>query len=204
MKIYTKKGDQGKTSICGSEKISKSSIQVTTWGDLDELNAHIGFVISISKSKKINNILNKIQKDIFTIGAICLNRTIGESEKSKTESVNPVCYKSQDRQISSQFNERNIHYLEDRIDEISALLKPINRFILPSGSKTTTSIHIARTICRRAERTLVALIDHKAGAKENQVAQTEIQKTVIPYLNRLSDLLFVLARYANKGKDIFV
>lgn len=205
MRIYTKAGDKGQTKLCNGEKISKDSLIVGLYGDLDELNAHIGFVIAINKNEKINNILQKIQKDIFVLGANILRNSNNcknssrltksdNNENSAKKQKECSCEKNLERcqDPPSKFDKNNIDYLEQEIDKISGSLSPINRFILPSGSKTATSLHIARTVCRKAERTCVALSENR-----------EISKYAIPYLNRLSDLLFVLARYVNKSKDIF-
>jgi cob(I)alamin adenosyltransferase len=175
MKIYTKKGDQGKTALCDGRTVSKSSLRVKAYGDLDELNSWIGFVISESQSKKINAILSSVQKDLFILG-------------SHTATCSP-----ETKMALPKFGAEKLEHLEKIIDEISDKLEPIDRFILPAGTRSASSLHIARTVCRRAERTCVLL-------SENE----KLFEKVIPYLNRLSDLLFVLARYANKGKDVFV
>lgn len=175
MKIYTKTGDKGKTALCDGKRISKSSLRVQAYGDLDELNSSIGFAISVNESKKINAILSLIQKDLFILG-------------SHMATCSPKMQK-----VLPKFGKFKITHLEKIIDEISEKLKPIKRFILPAGTRSASSLHIARTVCRRAERTCVLLSEKE-----------EIFEQTIPYLNRLSDLLFILARYANKGKDVFV
>lgn len=175
MKICTKKGDKGKTALCDGSMVSKSSPRVRACGDLDELNSWIGFVISELESKKINAILSSVQKDLFILGshtATCSSKT---------------------QKALQKFGKEKIEHLEKIIDEISGKLKPIKRFVLPAGTRPASSLHIARTVCRRAERTFVLLSE-----KDIIFEQT------IPYLNRLSDLLFVLARYANNGRDIFL
>ena len=153
MKIYTKKGDDGMTSLLNKKRVSKQSPKIEVYGNIDELNSFIGFAISFSHDKKLIKILRSIQRDLFALSA-------GKSLKPKK--------------------------LELIIDETSNSLEPLDNFILPGGTKVSSILHVARTVCRRAERSCTK----------------SPLKTYIPYLNRLSDLLFVLARKANKGKDI--
>ncbi|MBA4336906.1 ATP:cob(I)alamin adenosyltransferase [bacterium] len=161
MKIYTKNGDDGTTSLRDGKRISKNSLRIDTYGDIDELSSFIGLAASFSRNKNLKTILLDIQHDLFILAS------------------------------DTNFDEEKVKKLELIIDEFSASLKPLNHFILPGGTKLAGHLHAARTICRRAERTAVALSENEG-----------LHKNVIPYLNRLSDLLFTLARSANKGKDI--
>lgn len=173
MKIYTKTGDKGKTSLCDGEKVSKASLRVCAYGDIDELSSTIGFAISIISSRKLKTILQEIQRDLFMMAshvATCKNDVHDALPK---------------------FELMKVEKLEGIIDEFITKLPPLNRFLLPGGTKAASAIHLARTTCRRAERTCVKLAE-----------ESHLFENVLPYLNRLSDLLFVLARAANKGKDI--
>lgn len=165
MKIYTKTGDNGTTSLDDGKRVSKSSIRVNAYGDIDELSSSLGLAASFSRNKKLKNILQDIQHDLFVLGSLTTT--------------------------STEFNEDKILKLESLIDEITASLNPLKNFILPGGIKMASSLHMARATCRRAERTCIALAEEE-----------ELPKHTVPYLNRLSDLLFTLARKANKGKDI--
>lgn len=174
MKIYTKTGDKGKTSLCDGEKVSKSSLRVCAYGDLDELSSAIGFAVVIVRSRKIKNVLRAVQHDLFAMASHVA------TNKNDVHDALP------------KFDEAKIAELEGVIDDFSLKLPKLNRFLLPGGTKSASVIHLARTCCRRAERTCVELSEHQ-----------HLYEWVLPYLNRLSDLLFVLARAANKGKDIF-
>jgi cob(I)alamin adenosyltransferase len=173
MKIYTKTGDKGTTSLCDGEKVSKSSLRVNAYGDIDELSSSIGFTISVVRNNKIKKILQDIQKDLFVLGS----------------HISTCSAKMQD--VLPQFKESKITHLDKIIDEYSEKLPKLTRFILPGGTKAASVLHLSRTVCRRTERTCV-----KLSEKEY------LFELSVKYLNRLSDLLFVLARAANKGKDI--
>lgn len=174
MKIYTKTGDDGTTSLCDGKRVSKSSPRVNACGDIDELNSFLGLAASFTRNKRLVYLLQEVQHDLFLLAshtAVC---------DTKNHSKLPA------------FDEKKILKIESLIDEISSSLKPLKKFILPGGTTLASALHTARTICRRAERSCVLLAEDEG-----------VYKPVIPYLNRLSDLLFVLARKANKGKDIF-
>ena len=193
MKIYTKKGDSGKTDLFGiSKRISKSSIRVSTYGEIDELNSFIGLIRATSNSVyKLNNIdvkfkknyknmekaLVKIQNDLFIIGADLAtpkpNKKYNRLSKMKKIGI------------------KDINKIEKLIDSCTIDLEPLKNFILPGGSILASLFHISRTICRRAERNTVELSEKE-----------DINKNIIPYLNRLSDLLFVFARISNKSLKI--
>lgn len=166
-KIYTQKGDDGFTSLCEVKRISKSSPIIEAIGMVDEVNSLLGLCRAVSKNKQIERILAKIQHDLCTLSADL------SSVDTKKSDIPRIC-------------ERHIEMLEKYIDEIESKLPPLNKFVIPAGSRTTAMLHTGRSICRRAERAIVNAMDkHK------------INPHVLIYLNRLSDLLFVLARKAN-------
>ena len=165
MKVYTKKGDKGNTQLLGGSMVKKNHIKLECYGTIDELNAFIGNICDqeINTSSKEN--LLKIQNQLFNLGS-CIAFD-GKKEKIKLPNV----------------TEENIEMMEKEIDKMDVSLPPLKNFILPSGIPTVSKCHIARTVCRRAERNLVAL-----GQEE------KIDPLHLKYLNRLSDYLFVLAR----------
>ena len=168
MKIYTRTGDDGKTSTLSGKRVSKDSAIMQVNGTIDELNAVIGVALSYNNHEEIEEILEEIQSDLFVIGT-----EITLSEKSDTNKI--------------KISQYRVKYLEDLIDSITEKLPKLRNFILPGGSLLASHLHLARTVCRRAERTLVSFID-----------ETDLNTYSLQYLNRLSDLLFVLSRYANK------
>ena len=169
-KIYTKTGDKGSTQLGNGKRVEKNSLRVDAYGSVDEANAAIGLSI-LRTNTKIKKILQIIQNDLFDLGAdLCI------PEKKNIQKLKIT-------------NDR-VDYIEEKIDSFNKELAPLNSFVLPGGLKSSTYLHIARTVTRRAERKVVAL-----SKKE------KINPVAIIYLNRLSDLLFVLARYTNnKGK----
>jgi cob(I)alamin adenosyltransferase len=168
MKIYTKTGDDGKTSLFGGERVLKNNLRIDAYGTVDELNAIIGVVISDKIDDKIKQILINIQNTLFVIG----------SELASPKNVKSNVIKN----ISSD----EINFLENSIDNFDSKLPELKNFILPGGTKDSANLHFARTICRRAERIVVELD-----------SQEKINHNIVVYLNRLSDLLFVFARYEN-------
>ncbi|MFQ5772067.1 MAG: cob(I)yrinic acid a,c-diamide adenosyltransferase [bacterium] len=177
-KVYTKQGDQGETRLGGGQKVSKDTIRIHAYGTVDELNSIIGMALSFEPVAVVKNALTKIQHELFTLGGdLC---TL-ETDKQKWDI----------KVIENQ----QVQALEKLIDELNAELKPLQEFILPGGTKSSAFLHLARCVCRRAERLVVSLcLEEKIG------------KNVLKYLNRLSDALFVLARYENyKGgiEDIY-
>ncbi len=168
MKIYTKKGDQGNTSLYGGERVAKSSLRIKAYGTVDELNSVMGLAASYSLSEQGSRGINKIQQDLFVLGA-----DLATPPSSKTR-INRI-------------DEEAITFLEQAIDEMERDLDPLKNFILPGGSPQGASLHLARTVCRRAERAAVECS-----------RQEEISELTVKYLNRLSDFLFVLARFENK------
>jgi cob(I)alamin adenosyltransferase len=171
MPIYTKFGDAGETSLLSGRKISKADARIDACGSVDELSAFIGLIIAFSDNNDIKETLANVQKHLFVIGADLSNA----SGPSRIPKISPM----------------DISELETRIDAIDAELPKLTHFILPGGSKTAALIHLARTVCRRAERTVVIL-----SQKE------KIDPNIIIYLNRLGDFLFMLAREVNRKKKI--
>jgi cob(I)alamin adenosyltransferase len=165
VKIYTRTGDTGETSLYGGERTSKSDPRIEAYGTIDELNAFLGLVRTSWPSSPLDAQLNRVQSDLFDIGAY-------------------LAAPGSDRFKSVQ--SPRIADLEQGIDSMERDLKPLTTFVLPGGSTAAAHLHVARTICRRAERRVVALDD---ASKEMQ--------TTLAYLNRLSDYLFVAARFAN-------
>ena len=172
LKIYTKTGDQGTTALFGGGRVPKDDSRVEAYGDVDELNATLGLVCSIESMPRIDNVLTPIQRDLFAIGAILATPDLAKMHEQLTKA-----------RIDSQ----RVHELELAIDACDAELEPLKSFILPGGTPKSSALHVARTVCRRAERRVVHL-QHAI----------EIPPQVVIYLNRLSDLLFSLARVANK------
>ena len=172
-KIYTRGGDKGKTSLGNGDRVHKSSVRVQALGTVDETNAILGIVENeITQSYK--NIINEIQNDLFDLGAdLC----VPEDKKIKYQ--------------PSRISEKQIDRLENKIDTLNKDLKPLDSFILPGGSIASSHLHLARTVARRAERITVQLSNKET-----------INPLIIKYLNRLSDLLFVLARIENKVENI--
>jgi cob(I)alamin adenosyltransferase len=169
MKIYTKTGDAGETGLFGGVRVSKASLRVETYGEVDELNSAIGWARVSVSDPDLDALLNQIQNDLFEVGA-----ELGSTEDRKQKSTMPLI---EDKQVVA---------LERAIDKYEEGPPALTSFVLPGGSEGAARFHLARCVCRRAERSLVAL-----GAQET------LRGELLRYLNRLSDLLFVLARYAN-------
>ena len=175
MKIYTKTGDKGTTSLYGGKRVSKHHIRVEAYGTIDELNAFIGLLRDQSIDKDTQKSLLKIQNELFVLGGILA--TPPEKEKKRNN--------------SNKIEIHHISYLENEIDKMNEKLSPMTHFILPGGHSIVSYCHIARNICRRAERRVVQL------SKESKV-----DDVVLSYLNRLSDYLFVLARKLSKDLQV--
>ena len=171
MKIYTRTGDKGETGLFGGERVSKNSQRIIAYGTIDELNAYIGLTVTEVKDEKVKKDLVKIQNQLFTLGT-----DLATPENEKTKKLNI-------KRTPATFHEE-IEYL---IDEYDSKLAELKNFILPGGSRGSALLHICRTVCRRAEREAVALKD-----------AVKIGNNIIIFLNRLSDLLFVLSRFENK------
>jgi cob(I)alamin adenosyltransferase len=170
MKVYTKTGDQGDTGLFGGGRVPKSDSRVEAYGEVDELNAIIGFARSVESLPRIDEVLTPIQRDLFALGAI-----LATPDRSRMKQ----------HLEKARIDDLRIADLEHAIDDCEAELQPLNAFIIPGGTPKAAALHVARTVCRRAERRVVALR-----------SAVELPGVVIIYLNRLSDLLFCLARVA--------
>jgi cob(I)alamin adenosyltransferase len=173
-KIYTRTGDDGKTSLGDGSRLPKFHLRVTAYGSIDEANSVLGVAILHVPDHEVLQRLRHIQNDLFDVGAdLCT------PEKPGTEKP------------ALRITEEQVKWLEDQIDRFNAELEPLDSFVLPGGSPASAHLHLARTITRRAERDVVRLS-----------ADEPVNPAVIRYVNRLSDLLFVLARFLNdKGKE---
>lgn len=180
MKIYTKTGDLGKTSLYGGTRVSKSDIRIEAYGTVDELNAYIGLIRDLEVAPIHQDFLLSIQNKLFVIGAFLATPLEKRIKKN-----------GEDRLTIGEINTDDIEVLEKEIDRLDAQLEPMTHFILPGGHVVVSHCHIARTICRRAERVCVEL---------QQQEPTHID--IISYLNRLSDYLFVLARMLSKDLQV--
>lgn len=172
MKIYTRTGDLGDTGLFGGGRVPKDDPRVAAYGDVDELNSVIGVARAAESLPRIDDVLLGLQRDLFSIGALLATPDLEKMEQHLTK---------------ARLDAGRIMELERAIDAGEAELDPLKAFILPGGSPKGAALHLARTVCRRAERAVVGLS-----------RDTVIPPVVVIYLNRLSDLLFVLARVANK------
>lgn len=180
MKIYTKTGDSGETSLFGGKRVPKSDLRIDAYGTIDELNAYVGLLRDSVMSSRHQDFLLEIQNNLFVVGAFLA--TPPESQIKKN---------GENRLKIDNINEETLKELEDEIDALEAQLPTMTHFILPGGHTTVSHCHIARTICRRAERVCVQL-------QKNEFVSADI----IGYLNRLSDYLFVLARMLTKELQV--
>ncbi len=172
LKIYTKTGDDGDTGLFGGGRVPKDHPRVTAYGEVDELNAVIGQARSVEMMPRIDEVLAPVQRDLFALGAML---------------ATPDLDKMREQLEKARISDARIAQLEQAIDDGEQELEPLKAFILPGGTAKAAALHVARTVCRRAERAVIHL-----------QRDTEVPQIVIVYLNRLSDLLFVLARVANK------
>ena len=168
MKIYTKTGDEGETSLFGGNRVTKTNQRIEAYGTVDELNSFFGLVLSEKVNEKTKEILVENQNLLFVIG----------SELATPENVKD--------KLTRIVGKADVENLEKSIDDIEKELKPLKNFILPGGTKSASLLHVCRTICRRAERRVVEISMHE-----------EVNPELLAYINRLSDLLFVLARFEN-------
>jgi cob(I)alamin adenosyltransferase len=171
VKIYTKRGDTGQTDLFGGGRVDKNHPRVEAYGEVDELNSWIGFVRAAEPMPAIDEVLVPIQRDLFAIGALL---------------ATPDRERMQRHLEKANIDDRRIAELEGAIDEADKRLEPLKAFIVPGGTPKAAALHVARTVCRRAERRIVTLDD------------ADLPPIVVVYLNRLSDLLFTLARLANR------
>lgn len=171
-KIYTKTGDKGTTGLFGGGRVSKDDVRVDAYGEVDELNSSIGLAMSLGASPRIDSVLAPIQHDLFAIGAIL---------------ATPDLEKMQQQLKKANLGDSRISELEGEIDRCDEELEPLKAFIMPGGTPKASALHVARTVCRRAERRVIHLSK-----------SADFPSVIVVYLNRLSDLLFSLARVANK------
>ena len=171
-KIYTRKGDEGETSLGGRQRVPKDSARVNAYGTVDELNSAIGVALAHSLSPRLMETLPAIQNELFHLGS-------------------DLAFREEDKRTYQlpQIEERHVTQLEQWLDELNDSVGPLENFTLPGGSIGAAQLHVARAVCRRAERAVVALRHAEP-----------IGAWVLPYLNRLSDLLFVMARYENQQR----
>ncbi len=170
MKIYTKTGDSGETGLFGGTRVAKSDPRVAAYGDVDELNAWLGFVRAETADPDLAPMLEQIQRDLFALGA-----RLADPAKKIAERVTKAAVTAED-----------ISRLEGWIDRLESELPPLRRFILAGGCRAGAALHVSRTICRRAERSIVGL------------GSDAVERELLVYVNRLSDLLFVMARAVNR------
>ena len=173
MKIYTKTGDKGETGLLGGERVPKNSLRINAYGTVDELNSFIGLALNEVKEDSIKAVLSKIQNQLFVLGT---DLAAPETEK-----------KIKIDRVPREFSEE----IEKVIDKYESELVQLKNFILPGGSRGAAILHVCRTIARRAEREVVALNFTE-----------KINQNIIIFLNRISDLFFVLARFENKVSNI--
>jgi cob(I)alamin adenosyltransferase len=171
-KIYTRTGDLGTTSLGSRERVAKDALRVAAYGDVDELNSVIGVALAMDLAPAVVEPLRAIQNDLFHLGSDLAFSIASDFEVPRIEA-------------------RHVETLEKLIDEMSAVVGPLENFILPGGRIGAGQLHLARTVCRRAERAVVSL-----GREE------DVNESILVYLNRLSDLLFVMARMENHSHGV--
>lgn len=170
MKIYTRRGDQGETDLFGGDRLSKDAPRVEAYGAVDELNAFLGCAASISENEDVKTLTQKVQNTLFDLGA---SLATPDPDHRKKSAIPEIC-------------DEDVTELEGLIDIFERELDALRNFVLPGGTKAAAAFHVARTVCRRAERRSIGL---------SRVSS--VDPVVLRYLNRLSDLLFVLARIEN-------
>ena len=178
IKIYTKTGDKGTTSLIGGTKVSKSHLRIEAYGTVDELNSYIGLCKDLLSDEAGKKVLLEMQDRLFTIGSSLACDPIKEPKMRIPD-----------------LKETDVELLEKEIDRMDEIIQPMKSFILPGGHSTLSHLHIARCVCRRAERCCVRL----------ELESLEVEEIILKYLNRLSDYLFVLSRYTGhqmKVKEI--
>lgn len=173
MKIYTKTGDSGKTSLLGGRRVSKSDLRIDAYGTVDELNSYIGLLRDQEVNAKRGDLLKEVQDRLFTIGATLATEP-GKSNVKKPD-----------------LHDEDLELLEKEIDSMEALLPQLRHFILPGGHQVVSFCHIARTVCRRTERCVIDLMEVE-----------HVDEIIVKYLNRLSDYLFVLGRLISQELEV--
>ncbi|TYA71403.1 cob(I)yrinic acid a,c-diamide adenosyltransferase [Seonamhaeicola marinus] len=172
MKIYTKTGDKGTTALFGGTRVAKHHIRIESYGTVDELNSYIGLIRDQDINSLYKDMLIKVQHELFTVGAVLA-----------TDPEKAILKNGKERLNINKISDKEIALLEQEMDTMNAALPPMTHFVLPGGHQTVSFCHIARCVCRRAERLATALNETEP-----------IETNVLKYLNRLSDYLFVLAR----------
>jgi len=173
-RVYTRTGDDGTTALGGGQRVQKDAARIAAYGTVDELNSVLGVALASGLGERLAAALRRIQNELFHLGSdLCVR------EEDKASKPVPV------------IGQRHVAALEELLDELTGQLGPLTNFILPGGSPGAAQLHVARTVCRRAERQLVALSREEA-----------IGPFVVSYVNRLSDALFVMARYENFEKGV--
>jgi len=173
-RIYTRGGDKGSTSLGGGQRVPKHALRIRAYGTVDELNSHIGLAIASGLDEELAGLLRSVQNELFNLGSdLC----ILEEDKQKLQ--------------VPRIEQRHIDALEKTLDRLTAEVGPLENFILPGGSAGAAHLHVARTVCRRAECLVVELAE-----------QEPVGANTVAYLNRLSDALFVLARCENKRRGV--
>lgn len=173
-KVYTRTGDEGTTALGGGQRVAKDSLRIRCYGTVDELNSQLGVALAAGLDREVEEQVRRIQNDLFHLGSdLC----ILEADKERLR--------------VPRIEERHVRGLEELMDGLSDRLPPLANFILPGGAPGAAQLHLARTVCRRAERLLVAL-----GREE------DVGPSTLEYLNRLSDALFVLARWENRRRGV--
>ena len=173
-KVYTRTGDDGTTALGTGARVPKNCLRIEAYGTVDELNCQIGVVLAASPITELVEPLRRLQNELLQLGAdLC----IPEADKNK--------------RLGPQIEQHHITVLEQLIDSLNQSLPPLQNFILPGGSAAAAALHVARTICRRAERVLISLSEKEP-----------IGEHLVPYLNRLSDVLFVMARFQNQQAGV--
>jgi cob(I)alamin adenosyltransferase len=170
MRIYTKTGDSGSTALFGGHRVSKAHLRIEAYGTVDELNSALGVARCESLSDRVDKVLQQLQHQLFDLG--CQLATLADGQDKH-----------------ARVNQESIGVIERSIDRFSESLPPLAQFVLPAGSRGAAALHLARTICRRAERCVVRL---------GESPEERVSNDSIVYLNRVGDLLFVLARVANQ------
>lgn len=173
-RIYTRKGDDGTTGLGGGQRVAKDSLRVATYGTVDELNAALGVALAAGLAPRLAAVVPTIQNELFHLGS-------------------DLCFLEADKATFRipQIEARHVEALERLMDELNEVVGPLENFVLPGGGVGAAHLHVARTVCRRAEREAITLAHDET-----------IGPFVIPYLNRLSDALFVMARYENHERGI--
>ena len=171
-KVYTRTGDDGTTGLIGGQRVSKDTLRVAAYGTVDETSSHLGAAVALGLVEGLVAAAQRIQNDLFHLGS---DLAIREEDKERFR--------------VPQIEERHVVFLENLIDELSGELEPLENFILPGGCPSAAHLHLARAVCRRAERETVTL-----------ARQEGVGAWTVKYLNRLSDALFVMARYENSKR----